>query len=93
MHLEFLNNELKELGVPYKYGNWGNNPPNVYFVGEELGIEQASGGEDGRDEGEIILNGFSKTNYEDLKVWRDKIFRRFRTGQRTHNMQGSCTIV
>lgn len=80
MVLSFMNQQLAEIGVPYRFWEWAGEPPQTYFVGEF--IETGGYSEDGRIEGEFTLSGFSRESYSALDVYRDLIYKRFRTPER-----------
>ena len=90
MVLEFLNEQLANLEVPYQFWEWNGEIPQTYFVGEYSEIGGNS--EDGMVEGEIILSGFTRATYADLNAWRDKIYKQFRNGERNFDNGKGCVI-
>lgn len=81
MVLEFIKEQMDDLNVPYRFWEWTGEPPETYFVGEFT--ETGGNSEDGAIEGEITLSGFTRGTYADLDALRDKIYLRFRNGERT----------
>lgn len=81
MVLEFVKEQMDDLGVPYRFWEWAGEVPQTYFVGEFTEASVTS--EDGHVEGEFTLSGFTRGTYADLDGMRDKIYRRFRNGERT----------
>lgn len=78
MILQFMNEQMKALNIPYRFWEWGENPPQTYFVGEFDETSMLS--EDGGLEGDFILSGFTRGTFADLEVYRAAIFARFRNG-------------
>lgn len=81
MVLQFINEQMQDLNVPYRFWEWAGDVPETYFVGEF--VETGGNTEDGMIEGEFTLSGFTRGTYADLDALRDKIYLRFRNGERT----------
>lgn len=80
MVLEFVKEQMDELEVPYRFWEWAGDVPETYFVGDYT--ETGGDSEDGLIEGEVTLSGFTRGTYADLDALRDKIYLRFRNGER-----------
>lgn len=90
MVLEFLKEQMDDLNVPYRFWEWAGEIPQTYFVGEYT--ETGGNSEDGEIEGEITLSGFTRGTYADLDELRDKIYKRFRNGERIYR-NGKGAVV
>lgn len=88
---EFIKEKMNELNINYRFGNWKDDLPNIYFVGENIGIATSS--EDGKREGNFLLNGFTTQSFNDLKAIDNKIYKMFRTGQRSYKNGKSVVVV
>ena len=90
MVLEFIKEQMENLEVPYRFWEWVGNPPQTYFVGEYTGTDAMS--ESGEIQGEFVLSGFSRSGYADLLTYNDKIYKRFRNGERIYR-NGKSAVV
>lgn len=90
MVLEFIKEQMADLNIPYHFWEWSGDVPQTYFVGEFT--EASSYSEDGLIEGELTLSGFTRGTYADLDAMRDKIYTRFRNGERLYR-NGKGVVV
>ncbi len=91
MVLEFVKEQMDDLGVPYRFWEWAGDIPQTYFVGEF--VEASGNSEDGLIEGEVTLSGFTRGTYADLESMRDKIYKRFRNGERLYRDGRGVVVV
>lgn len=61
--LTLLNNDFKDLNIPYTFDGWDNEVELPQFIGEISEIPTVD--EDGKSEYSVILTGYA-TNYSDL---------------------------
>lgn len=73
--LKFINEQLKLLAVPYKFGLWNSGVVYPYFVGEIT--EEPTFTEDGSEEATLILTGFHRGKMIDLLKVKEKIKNHF----------------
>lgn len=90
MILETINTELEGMDIAYEFGTY-DNPPATYFVGDLLPV--GVNDEDGKRAGQIVLNGFSKVSYKELEKIDDRLYKRFRSGQKYSSEHAGLTIV
>ena len=70
--LKIVSDGMDALGLEYGFGTYIGNPVKYpYFVGEYQ--EEASLTEDGLQESIFMLNGFSRTSWEDLETAKEAI--------------------
>lgn len=73
--LQFINEQLKALNIPYEFGEWTSDVKYPYFVGEIT--EDAPETEDGAETSTFILTGTHKGSYLDLSKLNSKIKKHF----------------
>lgn len=70
--LGFIAGELNALGIPYEFGQWTTSPIQYpYWVGEY--IEEESLEEDGKEECNFILTGFTRGAFLTLEKQKEQI--------------------
>lgn len=70
--LKVISDAMKSLGIEYDLGVYSGNPIIYpYFVGEY--VESESNTEDGFQETEFMLNGFSRESWLELENAKEKI--------------------
>lgn len=70
--LKIINDSMKSLGLNYKFREWDLSPvPSTYFTGEYQ--ETVPMTEDGLQETQFILNGFSREEWLALEDAKEKI--------------------
>ena len=70
--LRLIYDAMKSLGIAYGFGTYSGNPVVYpYFVGEYTEIESIT--EDGFQETEFMLNGFSRESWLELENAKEKI--------------------
>lgn len=69
--LAFIDNQLSTSNINYEFGEWTSEVVYPYFVGEYSEIESMT--EDGLQETDFILNGFSRGKWIDLENARQTI--------------------
>lgn len=73
--LKFISEQLEAIGVPYEFGEWSSEVVYPYFVGEIT--EEPATTEDGLEPSTMLLTGFTRGNYLDLEIMKDKIKNHF----------------
>ena len=70
--LRLIYDAMKSLGIAYGFGTYSGNPVVYpYFVGEYTEIESIT--EDGFQETDFMLNGFSRESWLELENAKEKI--------------------
>ena len=73
--LEFISEQLDQLGIPYEFGEWTGKVNYPYFVGSFNEIEHRF--EDGYTGGLLTLDGWSRGSKLPLVEANDKIKKMF----------------
>lgn len=73
--LKRINDQLTEAGINYQFGEWVGDMVYPYFTGEYTESPPAS--EDGLQETDFILNGFSRGSWSDLEAAKATIEKLF----------------
>ena len=69
--LKFISDTLTGAGINYEFWEWTSPVTYPYFVGEYSESEPVN--EDGMQESEVILNGFTREAYLELETAKSKI--------------------
>ena len=69
--LKFISDTLTGAGINYEFWEWTSPVTYPYFVGEYSESEPVN--EDGMQESEVILNGFTRKAYLELETAKSKI--------------------
>lgn len=69
--LKIISDAMKSLGLNYAFMGWTDAPAYPYFIGEYQEIEPMY--EDGMQETQFILTGFSRDTWEALEDAKEKI--------------------
>lgn len=77
MALNFINEQMSILAVPYEFGEWTQDIQYPYFVGEIT--EDESMTEDGAETSTLILTGFHRGKRIALEEIKEKIKKHFST--------------
>lgn len=78
MVLQFINEQMDLLAIPYEFGEWTSDVKYPYSVGELTEVETAT--EDGSEEYQFILTIFHRTSespYADIEEIKNKIKKHF----------------
>lgn len=73
--LKFISDTLTGAGINYEFWEWTSPVKYPYFVGEYSESEPVE--EDGMQESEVILNGFTREAYFELEIAKSKIEKLF----------------
>ena len=73
--LKFISDTLTGAGINYEFWEWTSPVKYPYFVGEYSESEPVN--EDGMQESEVILNGFTREAYFELETAKAKIEKLF----------------
>lgn len=73
--LKFINEQMKAIAVPYEFMQWTSAVKYPYFVGEIT--ESPAMTESGLEESTMLLTGFSRGNYLDMEIIKEKIKSHF----------------
>ena len=66
---------MKSLGLNYAFLRWEDDPTDPYFTGEYQEIESMT--EDGLQECDFILNGYTRGSWADMEAAKEKIEKYF----------------
>ena len=75
MVLQFINEQMDFLAIPYEFGEWTSDVKYPYVVGEITEVE--SDVEDGSEEYQFILTVFQRGQYADVEEIKNKIKKHF----------------
>ena len=89
--LKFIAEQLESIGVPYEFGEWSSAVQYPYFVGEITEEEPTT--EDGLEPSTMLLTGFTRGEYLDLEIMKDKIKRHFHPIHGCHGWTDGGAIV
>jgi len=74
--MEFMNNLMQSMGIPYAFVRWEEAPPDDrYWVGEYIEAESLTLNEDGFQETTFILRGYTSASWLLLEQDKEKIER------------------
>ena len=73
--LKMIADSMQEMNINYSFAEWKGKPIYPYFVGEYQEAESVN--EDGMEETNFILTGFSRTTWADLEAVKKKIKQYF----------------
>lgn len=73
--LKFISDRLESVKINYEYGEWNSEIVYPYFVGEYTDLEPYT--EDGLQESDFTLNGFTRGGWIDLESAKETIERLF----------------
>lgn len=73
--LNIISNAMDSLGINYEFGEWNSKVVYPYFVGEYQEVPALN--EDGMQESQFILNGFSRGSWLELEEAKEKIENHF----------------
>ena len=73
--LKFIYDQMQQIAVPYEFGQWTSDIQYPYFVGELT--EEPATTEDGRESSTMILTGFTRGNYLDMELVKERIKSHF----------------
>lgn len=71
--LEFVNNRILSLGLPYSFMEWAEPPPDDYFVGQYLENPSTTLTENGHQKTTFILRGYTSGSWLNLETYKEKI--------------------
>ena len=71
--LNYVNALMEKLNIPYAFMRWITEPPEVYFVGECDELAMTTKEENGRQDTNVILRGFTRKDWMHLEEARAKI--------------------
>jgi len=71
--LEFVNNRILSLGLPYSFMEWAEYPPDDYFVGQYIENPSPTRTENGHQKTTFILRGYTSGSWLNLETYKEKI--------------------
>ena len=92
--LNFINQEMDFLEIPYEFGEWESEIQYPYFVGE-LPSPESIETEDGKEEFTLIISGFNRGKVSVLEEIRKQIKAHFDPiyGLRGRTQDGGTIVV
>lgn len=90
--LQFINDQLTILGIPYEFGEWSSKVTYPYWVGEIT--EEPTITEDGAEESTMILTGFARGKFLAMEKQKDEIKKHFHPiyGLRSETDNGTIVV-
>ena len=73
--LQFINEQMTAISIPYEFGEWQSPVKYPYYVGEIT--EEPTTTEDGLEEFTLLVTGFHRGDYIDLEKDKAKIKKHF----------------
>lgn len=89
--LGIIKNKLHALGINYEINEWTKKPIYPYFVGEYTENESIT--EDGLQETQFTLNGFTRGKWLELEQAKETIEHSFKDGDMTITDSGSGVVI
>lgn len=89
--LNYISDIMKSIGIPYQFGEWTDEVPDRYYVGEYQEIPSPTKEEDGGQETSFILNGWTRKSCMILEQDKETIERSLPKSRM--NQDGSCVAV
>lgn len=89
--LKLISDGMASIGLNYAFMEWKRKPAYPYFVGEYQ--EQPAASEDGLQEADFILNGFTRGSWADLEAAKEKIENYFYRDGRTAIADSKNAVV
>lgn len=89
--LEFLNNALSTLGIPYEFMEWTSDLSDPYFVGQYSEIPNPN--EDGKEEADFLIIGATQNKFLELESVKEKIKNYFTNEGLTTILPNGCGIA
>ena len=90
--LKLISDGMEALGLNYAFERWEDDPKYPYFTGEYQ--EKPSTTEDGLQEADFILNGFTRGSWLELETAKEKIENYFyRDGRTAIASNGNAVVV
>lgn len=88
--LGIINNEMKDMGVPYEFMKWTSAVTYPYWIGEYSEVPTLT--EDGYKETSLILTGTTKGSWLELEQTKSLIEKRFQFGVNYSTDEGAVAI-
>jgi hypothetical protein len=89
--LQYLNNCIESLSIPYEFMQWTKDLSFPYFVGEYTETESIN--EDGSEQGTLILTGTTNKSYLTLEFIKEKLKDFFPSDGRTAILDSGSGIA
>ena len=91
--LKFIKEQMSAINVPYEFMEWTSAIQYPYFVGELTEVPTSV--ESGYEEATMLLTGFSRGNYSDMEIIKEKIKSHFIPvyGLRGQTESGATVVV
>lgn len=89
--LQYINDCMGSMSIPYEFMQWTKDLSFPYFVGEYTEIEPLDEG--GMEQGTLILTGTTNKNYLTLESIKEKLKEYFPTDGRTSILDSGSGIA
>lgn len=90
--LKLIGTGMAALGLNYAFAEWKGKPAYPYFTGEYQ--ESPAVSEDGLQEADFILTGFTRGSWDDLETAKENIENYFyRDGRKTIASSGNAVVI
>ena len=74
--LQFINEQMAVLGINYEFNEWTSGVKYPYFVGDDFHLDETTT-EDGAETSTLLIVGFNRGKFADLKEVADKMKKHF----------------
>lgn len=71
--LKYVSGLMEDIGIPYAFGEWKEEPPDRYWVGNYIEAETLTRDENGRQNITFILRGYARGGWMLLEQDKAKI--------------------
>lgn len=71
--LQYIDELMQNIDIPYRYMEWTGEPPDTYFVGACLEHPSTTLEENGHQETTFILRGWTDGSWMKLETYKEKI--------------------
>lgn len=89
--LQYINDCMEFLSIPYEFMQWTKDLSFPYFIGEYTEVEPLD--ESGKEQGTLMLTGTTNTNYLSLESIKEKLKEYFPYYGRTAILDSASGIA
>ena len=89
--LNYINDMLSDLSVPYEYMEWTKPLSFPFFIGEYQELESRD--EDGKEEGVFIITGTTDKDYLSLELIKERVKSHLTSTGLTDILKNSAIVI